>query len=58
MALTPELRAVQDELSSELGAPVQIEKKADTGKITITFFSEEELKNILEKLKNEGGGRF
>lgn len=56
--LPPEVKALQDELSSSLGAPVEISKNANNGKITITFFSEEELKNILEKLKNEGGGRF
>ena len=56
--LAPEVKAMQDELSSSLGAPVEISKNANNGKITITFFSEEELKNILEKLKNEGGGRF
>jgi ParB family chromosome partitioning protein len=56
--LTPEVKAMQDELSSSLGAPVEISKNANNGKITITFFSEEELKNILEKLKKEEGGRF
>ena len=50
-AITPELKAIQDELSSELGAPVEIERKANTGKITITFYSEEELDNILRKIK-------
>ena len=56
--LAPEVRAMQEELATSLGAPVEISKNANNGKITITFFSEEELKNILEKLKNEGGGRF
>jgi ParB family chromosome partitioning protein len=56
--LAPEVKAMQDELASSLGAPVEISKNANNGKITITFFSEEELKNILEKLKNEGSGRF
>jgi ParB family chromosome partitioning protein len=57
--LAPEVKAMQDELSSSLGAPVEISQHANNGKITITFFSEEELKNILEKLKNDGdGGRF
>jgi ParB family chromosome partitioning protein len=51
--VSPELKAIQDELSSELGAPVEIEKKANTGKITITFYSEEELANILKKLGKE-----
>ena len=49
--LTPELRAIQDELSSELGAPVEIQKGVSNGKITITFYSEEELENILRKIK-------
>jgi hypothetical protein len=56
--LAPEVKAMQDELSSSLGAPVEISKNANNGKITITFFSEEELKNILEKLKREEGGGF
>ena len=51
--ITPELLAIQDELSSELGAPVEIEKKADAGKITITFYSEEELENIVKRLGKE-----
>jgi predicted NBD/HSP70 family sugar kinase len=56
--LAPEVKALQDELSSSLGAPVEISKNANNGKITITFFSEEELKSILEKLKKEGAGGF
>jgi ParB family chromosome partitioning protein len=57
--LAPEVKAMQDELSSSLGAPVEISQNANNGKITITFFSEEELKNILEKLKNDReGSRF
>ena len=57
--LAPEVKALQEELSASIGAPVDIVKNAANGKITITFFSEEELKNILEKLKKEeGGGRF
>jgi ParB family chromosome partitioning protein len=56
--LAPEVKAMQEELATSLGAPVEISKNANNGKITITFFSEEELKNILEKLKNEGGARF
>jgi ParB family chromosome partitioning protein len=57
--LAPEVKAMQDELSTSLGAPVEISKTANNGKITITFFSEEELKNILEKLRQEErGGRF
>jgi ParB family chromosome partitioning protein len=49
-SLPPEMRAMQEELSSSLGAPVQIQKGAGNGKIMITFYSEEELGNILRKL--------
>ncbi len=48
--LPPELRAMQESLSADLGAPVEIHKGAANGKITITFFSEEELENILHRL--------
>ncbi len=52
--VSPELKAIQDSLSAELGAPVEIEKRANDGKIMITFYSEEELEGILRKLgKNE-----
>ena len=53
--LPPEMRALQDELSSSLGAPVQIQKGAGNGKITITFYSQEELENILRKLGRTEG---
>lgn len=51
--LPPELQSMQEELSTSLGAPVQIHKGASNGKITITFFSEEELENILRRLGGE-----
>ncbi len=53
VVLPPEVRMLRDELSTELGAPIEIQKTAHNGKISITFFSEEELENILRKL----GGR-
>jgi len=53
--VTPEVRAMQDELSSSLGAPVEIRKGMNAGRITITFYSEEELENILHRLKQERG---
>ncbi len=53
--LAPEVKAMQDELSSALGAPVEISKNANNGKITITFFSEEELEDILRKLGKDQG---
>ncbi len=48
--LAPEVKMLQDELSTELGAPIEIHKTAHNGRISITFFSEEELENILRKL--------
>jgi ParB family transcriptional regulator, chromosome partitioning protein len=54
--LAPEVKALQEELSSSLGTPVEIKRGGSTGHISITFYSEEELENILRKLKQEGNG--
>jgi len=54
-AISAELREIQESLSSALGAPVEIHKSANTGKITIVFYSEEELQNILQRLRNDKG---
>lgn len=51
--LPPELRAMQESLSMELGAPVEIQKNQNNGRISITFYSEEELENILRRLGKE-----
>jgi ParB family transcriptional regulator, chromosome partitioning protein len=53
--LAPEVRALQEELSSSLGTPVEIKKGGNTGRITISFYSEEELENILRRLGKERG---
>ncbi len=50
---TPEVRFLQERLSSELGAPVAIHQSGEGGRITISFYSDEELQNILNRL---GGG--
>ncbi len=50
---TPEVKFLQERLSSELGAPVSIHQAGGSGRITISFYSEEELQNILNRL---GGG--
>ncbi len=60
-ALSPELKMMEDKLSAELGTPVKIERGAGTGgstslttgKIVITFYSEEELENIVQKIGKE-----
>ena len=51
--LSPELMAFQERLSSELGAPVNIQSSGERGKITISFYSKEELSAILERLAKE-----
>ena len=52
--LPPELKAMQESLSMDLGAPVEIHKgMSNNGKITITFYSEEELENIMRRLGKE-----
>ncbi len=55
--LSPELKMMQERLSAELGTPVSIHQKGtDAGKIEITFFSQEELRNILNKFGTEERG--
>lgn len=55
--LSPELKMLQERLSAELGAPVTIRQHGDPpasgGKITITFYSPEELKHIVSRLGGE-----
>jgi ParB family chromosome partitioning protein len=52
--LPPEVKAMQETLSQSLGAPVEIQKTpTNNGKITITFYSAEELENILKRLGKE-----
>ncbi|MBU6500630.1 MAG: ParB/RepB/Spo0J family partition protein [Patescibacteria group bacterium] len=51
--LPPELRMMEEKLSSELGTPVKIEKDGASGKITITFYSDEELESIMRKIGKE-----
>ena len=54
--LPPEVKAWQETLSQSLGAPVEIQKTpTNNGKITITFFSQEELESILKRLGSESG---
>ncbi len=46
----PETLAAQKELEEFLGTPVKLEKSGTTGKITISFYSKEELQEIMSKL--------
>lgn len=52
-APSPELKMLEDRLSMELGTPVKIERVGETGKIVITFYSEEELANLVDRIGGE-----
>lgn len=54
--LPMEVKYAQEKIASQLGAPVAIEKRGDKGRILISFYSEEELMGILERLEKETGG--
>ena len=49
--IDPETKAVEDDLSQTLNTKVKLQKSGAGGKIVIEFYSEEELGNILEKIK-------
>ncbi len=51
----PEIMEIEGELTEELGTRVQIDKKEVGGKITIDFFSNDDLRGILNAIKNGGG---
>lgn len=51
--LSPELMMLEHELTSKFKAPVKIEKHGETGKITIRYYSDEELRGIIDRLKLE-----
>lgn len=46
----PEVIALESELRGKLGTKVRVQKKGESGKITIEFFSQEELNGFLEKV--------
>lgn len=48
--LPPEIKMAEDKLRSDLGAPVEIKDRGGAGKITISFYSKEELIEILKRL--------
>jgi ParB family transcriptional regulator, chromosome partitioning protein len=51
--LDADTRILQDRLENTLGTRVVIEKRGDKGKISIEFFSDEELKAIFDKISPE-----
>jgi ParB family chromosome partitioning protein len=46
----PETSDVKERLELFFGAPVQVQKNGETGKIVISFYSPEELQNIVSRL--------
>lgn len=50
----PETLALKEKLEEFLGTKVDLKEEGDRGKITISFYSKEELKGIIEKLFKEG----
>jgi ParB family transcriptional regulator, chromosome partitioning protein len=46
----PELQALESQLRGKLGTKVRVQKNGQSGRITIDFFSQEELNNFLDKM--------
>jgi len=46
----PEVQAIESELRGKLGTKVKVQKSGESGKITIEFYSQEELNGFLEKM--------
>ncbi len=51
--IDPELRELEAVLAEELGTRVQIEKRENGGKLTIDFFTPDDLRALLARLNNE-----
>lgn len=51
--MDPDLVDIEDKFKETLGTRVRIEKKDEGGKITIDFFSKDDLLSLLDKLSNE-----
>lgn len=52
--LSPEDRQIANQLEEILGTRVKVKKLGDKGKITINFYSQEELQNIIGKIISSG----
>jgi len=49
--MDPEVASIESELRGKLGTKVRVQKSGDAGKITIEFFSQEELNSFLDRVK-------
>lgn len=47
----PEVAALESELRGKLGTKVKVQKSGESGRITIEFFSQEELNSFMDKVK-------
>jgi ParB family transcriptional regulator, chromosome partitioning protein len=52
----PKLMALETELRGKLGTQVKIQRQGQGGRITIEFFSDEELNEIIHKMAQENAG--
>jgi len=52
----PDLMAIENKLKESLGTQVRIERKEKGGKITIDFFSDEDLQSILDIMNRKQSG--
>lgn len=50
----PEVMALESELRGKLGTKVKVQKRGDSGRIMIEFYSREELNNLLDKIGHPG----
>ncbi len=50
MPTDPQIAAIETELRGKLGTKVKVQKSGESGKITIEFYSQEELNNLLDKI--------
>jgi len=51
----PRVMAIENELRRKLGTRVKVEKRGPAGRITIEFFSEDELNQLLDRIEGENG---
>lgn len=56
--LNPEIMALKNELESLLGAEVSLKNEGGKGQLAIKFYSEEELRSILDKIIKQNGSQF
>lgn len=50
VSVDPEIKRIENMLAGTLGTKVKVSKAGDGGKITIDYYSKEELNNILDKI--------